>query len=366
VVTHCGRHESHHETTFPLKERARRVTIVVPVTAGQRDLELSIIRLHAFLAGQFPFAASVTIAAAGAPEATWLTAQRLASTFAGVTAIRTGAPGRGPALRAAWAGSDADVLAYLDPDLSVDLTGLVPLIEPLLAGRADLAVGTRLAPDAGPQRRARREITSCGYSLLLQAGLGTGLTDPQCGMKAITRAGARQLLPLTSDDEWFFDSALIGLARRAGLRVHEVRVGPPAGRAAPVRRLTTRLARFGAIGVACTAAYAALFLGLRQIMPAEAANAVSLLVTAIANTAANRRLTFGIVSREHALRHQLRGLAVLAGGLALTSGALALLHATDATTSSVAELAVVIGASAAATLLRFGLFSAWVFDGNVA
>ena len=223
-----------------------QVEIVVPVTWQQRDLALSIIRLHAFLTSTFPFSARVTIADGGGSDGTRATAAGLAATFGEVSVIRAGAPGRGPALRAAWARSDCAVLAYLDTELSIDLSALVPLVEPLLSGKADVAAGTRLSPGARPQRGPRREITSCGYSLLVQAGLGTGLADVQCGFKAITRAGALELLPLTSDADWFFDTELLAAARRAGLRVHEVAVnrgddpGAPPGRARRRRLLAGR------------------------------------------------------------------------------------------------------------------------------
>jgi putative flippase GtrA len=356
---------------FPARKTAMRpaaqVEIVVPATTQQRDLELSIIRLHSFLAGGFPFTAHVTITAAGPHERTWAVARRLADTFPEVSVVRAEDARRGPALRAAWSGSDSDVLAYLDPDLSIDLAALIPLVGPLVAGTSDVAVGTRLTPGARPQPGPRREITSCGYSLLLQAGLGTGRADAQCGFKAITRDSARRLLPMTSSSEWFFDAELIGLAERAGLRIHEVAVNEPAGPGlAPLRRLGGPLARFAAIGLVSTVAYAAIYLALRQVMPAAAANAVSLLVTAVGNTAANRRFTFGIGGRAHVVRHQLRGLLAFGAGLALTTAALTILSVADRGAGGAAELAVLIAASIVATLLRFGLFSNWVFEGNVA
>jgi putative flippase GtrA len=356
----------------PLIRPAAQVDIVVPVTTEQRDLELSIIRLHSFLSDTFPFTAHMTIAAAGPHDGTWAVARRLADTFPEVSAMR-GEASRGPALRAAWAGSESEVLAYLDPDLSIDLAALIPLVSPLVAGDVDVAVGTRLAPGARPQPGPRREVTSCGYSLLVQAGLGTGLADTQCGFKAITRASARTLLAGTSDTDWFFDAELIALAERAGLRIREVAVNKPGGRdLAPraqrhrARWLRGPLARFAAIGLVSTVAYAGIYLALRQVMPAAAANAVGLLITAVANTAANRRFTFGVGGRAHAVRHQLRGLLAFGAGLALTTGALIILSVADRKAGSSTELAVVIAASIAATLLRFGLFSNWVFEGNVA
>jgi len=100
-----------------------------------------------------------------------------------------------------------------------------------------------------------------------------------------------------------------------------------------------------------------LFLLLRTVMSAQAANVASLLVTAVANTAANRRLTFGISGRSNAARHQVKGLIAFGLGLALTSGALAALgHA-----GRLAEVSVLIAANLVATVIRFLLYRHWVF-----
>ena len=112
-----------------------------------------------------------------------------------------------------------------------------------------------------------------------------------------------------------------------------------------------------------TAAYLLLYLLLRGFLAAQAANAVSLLLTAAANTAVNRRVTFGVRGRRHAARHLLRGLIAFAAGLALTSGALAALYATAPRSGRAAELTVLVVANLTATLVRFGLYRRWVFRG---
>jgi putative flippase GtrA len=127
--------------------------------------------------------------------------------------------------------------------------------------------------------------------------------------------------------------------------------------------LHRQLAGFVAVGVACTAGYIALYLLLRTAMSAQLANAVSLLVTAVANTAANRRFTFGLRGRAGAVRHQARGLAAFGTGLALTAAALAGLHAAVPQPGRSLELAVLVAASLVATVLRFALYRGWVFRG---
>jgi putative flippase GtrA len=242
-----------------------------------------------------------------------------------------------------------------------------------------VAIGTRLARGSRVVRGPRREVISRGYNLLLQATLGAGFSDAQCGFKAIRRDKARELLPLTTDGGWFFDTELLVLAERAGLRIHEVpvdwtddpdsRVNVRATALADLRGILRmgggqRMARFVAVGIASTVAYILLYVLLRRGLAAQPANAISLLLTAVGNTAVNRRVTFGISGRQHAVRHQLRGLIAFAAGLALTSGALAALHWISPRPTQVAELVVLLIASLAATLARFVLYRSWVFRGS--
>ncbi|HEY0716769.1 MAG TPA: dolichyl-phosphate beta-glucosyltransferase, partial [Streptosporangiaceae bacterium] len=201
-----------------------QVDIVVPVRDEERDLAPSVRRLCAFLRDEFPFSARIIIADNGSTDHTWAVAAALSQEFSAVTAVHMEQPGRGRALRAIWSGSDADVLAYMDVDLSTDLNALLPLVAPLLSGHSDVAIGTRLARGSRVIRGPRREVISRTYNLLLRAWLGAEFSDAQCGFKAIRRDRARALLPLTEDTGWFFDTELLVLAERAGLRIHEVPV----------------------------------------------------------------------------------------------------------------------------------------------
>ncbi|HMG61907.1 MAG TPA: bifunctional glycosyltransferase family 2/GtrA family protein [Streptosporangiaceae bacterium] len=356
-----------------------QVEIVVPVRDEEAGLAPSVRRLHAFLAGGFPFPAHLTIADNGSTDRTWEIATGLAAELAAVSAVRLAEPGRGRAVRSIWLASQCDVLAYMDVDLSTDLNALLPLVAPLMSGHSDVAIGTRLARGSRVIRGPRREVISRGYNLLLHATLGAGFSDAQCGFKAIRRDQARELLPRTEDGGWFFDTELLVLAERAGLRIHEVpvdwtddpdsRVNVRATALADLRGIIRlggfgRLSRFVAVGAASTLAYVLIYLVLRRGLAAQPANAISMLVTAIGNTAVNRRVTFGISGRAHALRHQLRGLIAFAAGLVVTSGALALLHAVAARPGRTAELAVLLVASLVATLARFALYRSWVFRGS--
>jgi putative flippase GtrA len=382
-----------------------RVEIVVPVRNEENDLGPNIRRLREFLDTAFPFPAEVCIADNGSTDATWEIGTLLATELPGVRIVRIELPGRGRALKQVWSESKADVLAYMDVDLSTNLNALLPLVAPLLAGHSDVAIGSRLARGSRVVRRPKREAISRGYNLLLKATLGTRFSDAQCGFKAIRRDVAIELLPLVEDTNWFFDTELLVLAERAGLRIHEVPVdwvddldsrvaiaktvvedlrgiarlhkGLSRGQIAlePVRQafgrpeiadpktaLAARVLRFAAVGVVSTIAYALLYLVLRHAMPAQVANFASLLITAVGNTALNRRVTFGVRGGANRTKHQLRGLITFAIGWSLTASSLWLLHTAIVAPAKTLEIAVLTIANLAATVVRFSLFQTWVFD----
>jgi glycosyltransferase involved in cell wall biosynthesis len=200
------------------------VDVVVPVYNESRDLEASIRRLRHYLDDTFPFDATVTIADNASTDNTWDVASRLERELPSVRALHLERKGRGRALRMAWTRSEAEILAYMDVDLSTDLDALLPLIAPLASGHSELAIGSRLARGSRVVRGPKRESISRSYNVLLRALLHTGFSDAQCGFKAIRASEAALLLPLVEDNEWFFDTELLVLAERNGLRIHEVPV----------------------------------------------------------------------------------------------------------------------------------------------
>jgi len=200
------------------------IEVVVPVHNEQRVLEASIVRLHRYLTADFPFAFRITIADNASTDATWLLAKRLAERLPDVRAVHVAEKGRGRAVRQVWSASDADVVAYMDVDLSTGLEALLPLVAPLLSGHSDLAIGTRLANGAAVVRGPGRELVSRCYNLLLRTVLRARFTDAQCGFKAGRTEVVRALLPDVQDQEWFFDSELLLAAQHHGLRIHEVPV----------------------------------------------------------------------------------------------------------------------------------------------
>lgn len=385
--------------------------VTIPVYNEERDLEECLRRLHAYLRGAFPHSFRITVADNASTDGTLKAAERVARELREVSVVHLGEKGRGNALRKVWLASPSPVLAYMDVDLSTDLAALGPLLAPLISGHSDLAIGTRLTRNSRVVRGPKREFISRSYNFLLQSLMGAHFSDAQCGFKAIRADIAQQILPHTVDNAWFFDTELLVLAEKCGLRVHEVPVDwtddpdssvdivqtaladvrgmarlskdmvsgrvpvaelraalargplPAASRSqeqSPGGSLFGQLVRFGTIGVASTLAYLVLFFLCRNLMDPQLANLLALLTTAVANTAANRRFTFGIAGGSDVARHHFEGLLVFGIGLALTSGALAFVHQST-TPDRWLELVTVTAANLAATALKFLLFRLWVF-----
>ncbi len=399
--------------------------VVIPVYNEEAGIESCVIRLHGYLQARFPYRFRITVADNASTDATLAIARRLAADYPEVVAVHLEQKGRGRALRQVWSESDATVLAYMDVDLSTDLAALLPLVAPLLSGHSELAIGTRLARGSRVVRGPKRELISRCYNLILRGTLAAGFSDAQCGFKAIRGDVAARLLPLVEDTGWFFDTELLVLAERAGLRIHEVPVDwvddPDSrvdivstamadlrgvvrvGRALTAGRLpladlrsqlrpgsagagaggtvegglsatgrtvdpdgvpaglTGQLIRFALVGAVSTTAYVILYALLRAGTGAQTANLLALLLTTIGNTAANRSLTFGVHGPDQWWRHQLQGLAVFSFALALTDGSLAALAAVSTTTHHGVELIVLMAASLLAAALRFSLLRTWVF-----
>jgi putative flippase GtrA len=264
----------------------------------------------------------------------------------------------------------------MDVDLSTDLRALLPLVAGLVSGHSDVAIGTRLARGSRVVRGRKREFISRSYNRLLHLVLGARFSDAQCGFKAIRADVARDVLAEIEDNGWFFDTELLVLAQRRGLRIHEVPVDwvdDPDSRVhivstaltdlRGVARLLTQapLARFLMIGVVSTLAYAALYVLLRAWLTPGVANAVALALTAVANTQANRHFTFRVRGRQGLVRHHAAGALVYLLALALTGGALDVLQAIDPHPARMLEVAVLVLASAFATVSRYVALRTWVF-----
>ena len=370
------------------------IEITVPVYNEEQILESTIDRLRAYVRSGLPFRWRFVIVDNASTDRTLEIARSLADRHDDVSVIHLEEKGRGRALRASWMQSEADVVGYVDADLSTGLTGLVPLVAPLVSRHSDLAIGSRLSSGASVARGPRREIVSRLYNLILRLVFAVRFRDAQCGFKAVRTGIARRLVPEVVDEHWFFDTELLLLAEHNGLRIHEVPVDwiddpdsrvdvvrTALGDLRGVRRMVGTFLRgrgdidlgpdertlvgddlgrqavtFSLIGVFSTVAALGLFLALRGPLGAVAANAVGFTLVTIANFWAHRRFTFGRRTSEGRWWHVLGGVLLYLFSLTLATVGLVVVGGDLG-----AEVAVLIGTWALAAVVRFALMRSWVY-----
>jgi len=199
------------------------VDIVIPVYNEERDLPRCLARLVPFLEANLTHEWRVVIANNGSTDATLEVARSLACQDPRVGYVHLDQKGRGRALRRAWLESTADIVSYMDVDLSTGLEAFPKLLAALEEGY-DIATGSRLIRGAHVKRSFKRAASSYCYSLLMRAMHFTSFADAQCGFKAITTRAARALVPLVESQYWFFDTELLILAQRKGCRIKEIPV----------------------------------------------------------------------------------------------------------------------------------------------
>lgn len=379
--------------------------IVVPVFNEEAVLENSITTLSEYLTREMPSTWKITIADNASTDRTPAIAARLSEQLPNVQYRRLEVKGRGYALRDAWGASEAKVLAYLDVDLSTDLAALPPLVAPLLSGHSDISIGTRLGQNSRVSRGPKREFISRSYNFLLRRTMQVRFSDAQCGFKAIRSDVAKRLLPHVEDNGWFFDTELLIIAERSGLRIHEIPVdwvddpdsrvdikqtayddlrgmvrvaGSLVKGTIPVQAIYAELGRrpivppgrpsffgqvvrFGLVGAVSTLAFALLYLVLQGPFSSQEANFLALLLTAVGNTAANRRFTFGISGPGRLFTQQFQGLIVFLLAWGITSSSLMVLHSINVDAAPSTELLTLTAANVLATLMRFVLLRIWVF-----
>ena len=198
------------------------VEIVIPIYNEEKELEPNIKKLHSFLRRSFTdYNWRITIADNASTDRSLEIAKKLSQKNPRIGFIHLTLKGRGRAVKKVWLKSSADILAYMDVDLSSDLENLIPMVKALTYG-SDIGIGSRLLPQSKViNRPLKREILSRGYNILIRLFFQTKFSDAQCGFKAITKRVAKKLLPYIEDNAWFFDSELLIVAEKLGYKIYE-------------------------------------------------------------------------------------------------------------------------------------------------
>lgn len=374
---------------------SQSVEIVIP-TYNEEDALSGCVETLVAYAEHLGLDFQVTIADNGSTDQTPLLAAALAERFAQVGFVSIPAKGKGLAIRTVWEKSTADIVAYMDVDLSTDLNALGALLMPLMTNHSEIAIGTRLSPSSRVERGTKREFISRAYNLLMRVTMNARFSDAHCGFKAVKTPVAQQLLPYLKDNTWFFDAEILLVAERAGYRITEVPVDWVDDPNTKVKVWDTakrdlvgmwcvkrsfmrgeipfenfqvtprpgseagKVVRFVVIGILTTLVYTLLFWLFSQLLAnVFVANFSAMLLAAMINTVWNRSYTFQVDKAEHRLTDHVLGIVVFFVGYGFSSGALLLLHYFDPHAHTIANTAVVTLANFVVTVLKYVSFRIW-------
>ena len=202
---------------------ASTIDIVLPVYNEEQALPRNVLILTDFLRSNLANPWQIIIADNASTDQTRSVSEMLCERYPGVNYLYLPQKGRGRALRTAWLDSTADIVSYMDVDLSTDLTHFPQLIQSLESG-FDIAIGSRLSKGSRVQRSLRRELISRIYNLMIKSMFFTGFPDAQCGFKALTKEAARAIVPKVKNNNWFFDTELLLIANKGRYRISSVPV----------------------------------------------------------------------------------------------------------------------------------------------
>ena len=199
------------------------VDIAIPVYNEEKDLPRSIDILSKFLRDNLENPWHIIIADNGSTDNTLSVAEMLSNKYTGVSCVHIPQKGRGRALSQVWLQSTADIVSYMDVDLSTELIHLPQLVNAIEEG-SHIAIGSRLIKGSKVKRPFKREFISRSYGTLIRAMFFTPFKDAQCGFKALSRGAVNVLVPLVKNSNWFFDSELLIIAASRGFRIKEIPV----------------------------------------------------------------------------------------------------------------------------------------------
>jgi glycosyltransferase involved in cell wall biosynthesis len=208
-----------------VSQQTAKIDIVIPVLNEAHVLRKSVETVLSFLrSSELKYQWQIVIVDNGSTDGTQRVAKELAAEHNQVRFIYLVQRGRGRALRSAWLQSDADIVCYMDVDLSTGLNHLSELLDAIAVDGYDIATGSRLMGESRTTRSFKREFISRCYNVMVKAVLLTKFSDAQCGFKAVSRRAVEAIVPKIEDQSWFFDTELLVLAEKQGYRIKDIPV----------------------------------------------------------------------------------------------------------------------------------------------
>ena len=199
------------------------ITIVLPVYNEELVLKTNAIKAFDFCHRNLKDGWQIVISDNGSDDQTGRIGSELAEQYNKIKYLRIEKKGKGYGVISAWQAFSGEIYVYMDIDLSTDLKHLPELINEIKNGN-DIAAGSRFIDRARVERSWDRTIISYGLRIILKLLFKLTVKDAPCGFKAINQRAMEKIVPMIQNKTWFFDTEMLILGQRAGMKIKEIPV----------------------------------------------------------------------------------------------------------------------------------------------
>jgi len=205
----------------------KKVEIIIPAHNEAKILKTSLTYLYKYLNKIKKVKWSVIIGENGSKDNTFELAKKLSKDkkFPNLRAIHLKTASRDGVLKTIWSNSKADVMLYMDADMSTHPKYTKKLIDAIAFDGYDVAIGSRLKKGSKVKRPFLRVLMSKIYNyIVLPIVLPTGVKDPQCGFKAINQKVSKNILPKLIKENGFLDTEMVAVSHYKKYRIKELAI----------------------------------------------------------------------------------------------------------------------------------------------
>ena len=201
-----------------------KLEILFPVLNEHLRLEKGIDNCMKYMQEHIHIPFTLTILDNGSDDDTPDIGRMLEERYEQVRYVRIEERGVGIAFKTGVENSDADIVGYMDIDLSTDLKYISKMLWLFKNNpRLEYVNGSRFSSDSDTQgRKWYRQITSAGLVLMLKVLFKMKATDALCGFTFLRTEVAKKLVQECSDDHgWFYTVEFLIRAERAGVCIYD-------------------------------------------------------------------------------------------------------------------------------------------------
>lgn len=195
----------------------------MPAYKEASRIEKTLRDVHAYLSAQ-SYEWEVLVVNDGSTDDTALVVKALIAQMPGIVLVdNTENHGKGWVVKQGMLKANGDIRLFMDADNSTNVREIEKFL-PYFEQGSDLVLGSRRIAGANvaKDQDSIREFLGWCFRTIVHIIVPVGVTDTQCGFKAMTAEAAEKIFPEQTIYRWAFDVEILSLARRAKFKISEV------------------------------------------------------------------------------------------------------------------------------------------------